>query len=62
MRIETYNGVVHGARVGPRSLIRGELMESLVRMVAEGTNGRERAFAVSCQPHSGAGGRAVWKA
>ncbi|HXM58928.1 MAG TPA: hypothetical protein VOB72_26240 [Candidatus Dormibacteraeota bacterium] len=53
---------MHGARVGPRSGIREELMDSLVRMVAEGTNGRERAFGVSCQPHSGAGGRAMWKA
>ena len=63
MRIGTYNEVVHGARVGPRSDgIRGELMESLVRIVAEGTNGRERAFAISCQPHGGAGRPAVWKA
>jgi hypothetical protein len=47
--IETYNGVVHGARAVPRSAIRGVLMDSLVPIVAEGAPGPfgKRAFETS---------------
>jgi ATP-dependent Clp protease protease subunit len=44
MRIETYNEVVHGARVAPRTEIRGDAMNYLVPMVVESTNRGERAF------------------
>jgi len=50
----TYNGVVHGARIGPRSGIRGELMDSLVPTVTESTMRDERASAVSAQLPSSA--------
>jgi ATP-dependent Clp protease, protease subunit len=40
----TYNEVVHGARVSPRSAIRGQMMNYLVPMVVESTNRGERAF------------------
>jgi hypothetical protein len=50
----TYNGVVHGARIGPRSDIRGELMDSLVPTVQGATTmrtvRRERVFGVFSQP------------
>ena len=63
----TYNGVVHGARIGPRSVIRGELMDSLVPTVVESTACGGRAFGVSSRlPSSARAGqvvrRAVWKA
>jgi ATP-dependent Clp protease, protease subunit len=40
----TYNEVVHGAQVAPRSELRGEAMNYLVPMVVESTNRGERAF------------------
>src|SRR6266545_2619326 len=40
----TYNEVVHGAHVSPRSAIRGQMMNYLVPMVVESTNRGERAF------------------
>jgi len=59
---QTYNGVVHGAQIGPRSVIRGELMDSLVPTVAEVTM-RECAFAASFQlPSSPLDGHAAWRA
>jgi ATP-dependent Clp protease protease subunit len=44
MRNETYNEVVHGAPVAPRTEIRGDAMNYLVPMVVESTNRGERAF------------------
>jgi len=41
---ETYNEVVHGARVAPEGGIHGESMSYLVPMVVESTNRGERAF------------------
>ena len=55
-------GVVHGARIGSRSGIREELMDSLVPMVAEDAM-RDSAFAVTCQlPSSPLDGHAAWRA
>jgi ATP-dependent Clp protease protease subunit len=41
---ETYNGVVHGAPITPRSGTGGEAVSYLVPMVVESTNRGERAF------------------